>query len=473
MVIGRKKEQSELRSAHDSEYSEFVAVYGRRRVGKTFLIRETFDYKFTFSHAGVANGNKQVQLAAWRQSLEESGMPIDKTPRDWMEAFGLLRTLIKNSKDVRKVIFIDEMPWMDTQGAHFVSALEFFWNAFCSARKDVLLIICGSATSWIINKIFKNHGGLYNRITYRVYLEPFTLHECEQYSEALHLKLTHYDLLEGYMVMGGIPYYWSLQDKGKSLAGNIDDLFFSQKGKLCNEFNALYHSLFRQPEVYIKIVSLLGNHKNGLTRLEIIEGAKIQDNGSTSRVLEELEQCDFIRRYNNYGKKKNDPIFQLIDNFTLFYFKFMQENKSNDEHFWSNVYNTSIRHSWTGLAFERICFQHVPQIKQALGIAGVMTNTLGFKSNGDKESKGVQIDMLIDRADNVINLCEMKFSQEVFTIDKDYEQQLRHKIGRFCELTNTRKAVHLTMVTMYGVEHNAYWNIVQKEVTAEDLFKEF
>jgi uncharacterized protein len=473
MIIGRNKEQEELQRAYTSEYSEFVAVYGRRRVGKTYLIRETFCYKFTFSHAGMANGNKQEQLAAWRQSLEECGMHLTKTPRDWMEAFGLLRTLIKDSSEERKVIFIDEMPWMDTPGAKFVNALEFFWNSWASARKDILLIICGSATSWIINKIFKNHGGLHNRVTYRIYLQPFTLHECELYAESQQVKFTPYDLLEAYMVMGGVPYYWSLLDKGMSLAGNIDELFFSQNGELRYEFEALYHSLFRQPEVYIKIVTLLGNHKNGLTRNEIIEGASLQDNGATTHVLEDLEHCGFIRWYNNFGKRKNDVVFQLIDNFTLFYFKFMQKNKSNDNHFWSSVYNSSTRYSWTGLAFERVCFQHIPQIKQALGISGVTTNTLAFKLKGDNEdSSGVQIDMLIDRADNVINLCEMKFSQDTYTIDKDYDQQLRHKLTRFTEATKTRKAVHLTMVTTYGVTHNTYWNRVQKEVTAEDLFKE-
>jgi AAA+ ATPase superfamily predicted ATPase len=472
MIIGRTKEKEELKKAYNSEYSEFVVVYGRRRVGKTFLIRETFDYKFTFSHSGMANGNKQTQLMAWQQSLVENDLQLTKTPRNWMEAFGLLRTLIKESKDKRKVIFIDEMPWMDTPGANFVSALEFFWNSWASARKDIVLIVCGSATSWIINKIFKNHGGLYNRVTYRIYLRPFTLHECEQYAKCLNLALTRYDLLEAYMIMGGIPYYWSLLDKGKSLAGNIDELFFSQNGKLHNEFDILYRSLFRQPETYIKIVTLLGRHKSGLTRTEIIEKAKLQDGGSTTRVIEDLKNCDFIRQYNNFGRKKKDAVFQLIDNFTLFYFKFMSENTANDEHFWSTAYNSSIRLSWTGLAFERVCFQHIPQIKNSLGISGVMANVLAFKSYADgKDDSGIQIDMLIDRADNVINLCEMKFSHDTYEIDKGYEQQLRHKLVRFTEATKTRKAIHLTMVTTYGVTHNAYWNRVQEEVTADDLFK--
>jgi hypothetical protein len=221
------------------------------------------------------------------------------------------------------------------------------------------------------------------------------------------------------------------------------------------------------------VVTTLGNHKSGLTRNEIIAEAVLHDNGNTTRVLDDLEHCGFIRWYNNFGKKKNDVVYQLIDNFTLFYFKFMQNNKANDEHFWSSAYNSSSRLAWTGLAFERVCFQHLPQIKQALGISGIVTNTFAFRQKGDEtDSVGIQIDMVIDRADHVINLCEMKFSQDTYTIDKDYDQQLRHKLTRFAEATKTRKAIHLTMVTTYGVTHNAYWNLIQKEVTADDLFKE-
>jgi hypothetical protein len=310
-------------------------------------------------------------------------------------------------------------------------------------------------------------------VTHRICLQPFSLHECERYAESRNVKFTRYDILEAYMVMGGIPYYWSLIDKGKSLAGNIDELFFAQDGKLRYEFDALYRSLFRQPDSYIKVVTTLGNHKSGLTRNEIIAEAALHDNGNTTRVLDDLEHCGFIRWYNNFGKKKNDVVYQLIDNFTLFYFKFMQNNKANDEHFWSSAYNSSSRLAWTGLAFERVCFQHLPQIKQALGISGIVTNTFAFRQKGDEtDSVGIQIDMVIDRADHVINLCEMKFSQDTYTIDKDYDQQLRHKLTRFAETTKTRKAIHLTMVTTYGVTHNAYWNLIQKEVTADDLFKE-
>ena len=473
MLIGRKKQQAELREAYSADDSKFVALYGRRRVGKTYLVKQTFKDEFTFTHSGLANGSLQEQLYGWRSSLEDAGLAVSSTPKHWLEAFDMLKELIRRSSAKKKVIFIDEMPWMDTPRSKFVTALEFFWNGWASMRDDVLLIVCGSATSWIINKIFRNHGGLHNRVNYQILLEPFTLYECEKFSEANHLAFSRYELLEAYMVMGGVPYYWSLLERGKSLAQNIDTLFFSPQGLLHYEFRELYDSLFRNPEVYIDVVKVLGQKLGGMRREEIVSGLKITDSGNLTRVLEDLEHCGFIVRTNTYGAKKYNAIYRLMDNFTLFYLKFMSENKTDDSAFWSHNYTSPIRYAWCGLAFERVCFQHIPQIKQALGISGVVTNTYSWQVKDDPVyGAGAQIDMLIERADNTINLCEMKFSQNEFAIDKDYDAILRHKIARFSNSISRRKAIHLTMVTTYGVVHNAYWNRVQSEVVADDLFKE-
>ena len=471
MLIGRKKQQAELLEAYNSDDSRFVALYGRRRVGKTYLIKQTFKDKFTFSHSGLANGSLQEQLYGWRSSLENAGYVAPSTPKHWLEAFDMLKELIRQTSAKKKVVFIDEMPWMDTPRSKFVTALEFFWNGWAAMRDDILLIICGSATSWIINKIFRNHGGLHNRVNYQIFLEPFTLHECEEYSEAMGLAYSRYDLLEAYMVMGGVPYYWSLMQKGRSLAQNIDSLFFAPQGLLHYEFRELYDSLFRNSDKYIDVVSILGKKLGGMRREEIVSGLGIADNGNLSRILEDLEHCGFIVR--TYGARKYNAIYRLMDNFSLFFLKFMQENKTDDPSFWSHNYTSPLRYSWCGLAFERVCFQHIPQIKQALGISGVVTNTYSWQVKDDPVyGAGAQIDMLIERADNTVNICEMKFSQNEFVIDKDYDAVLRHKLSRFGSSVSHRKAIHLTMVTTYGVAHNAYWNRVQSEVIADDLFSE-
>ncbi|MCD8297667.1 MAG: ATP-binding protein [Prevotella sp.] len=473
MLIGRKAEQRELLRAYKSIYSEFVAVTGRRRIGKTFLIRETFNYQFAFQHSGLANQNTRVQLREFRQSLINYGMTKCRIPSDWFDAFSLLSELLNKQAKGKKVVFIDELPWMDAPRSNFVSALEHFWNSYASAHKDILLIICGSATSWLINNVYKNHGGLHNRVSHRINLAPFTLHECELYAESLNLNINRYALLECYMVMGGVPFYWSLLERGKSIAQNIDSLFFNPMGKLHYEYNELYRSLFKNPEPYMNVVSTLGTKRIGMTRNEIISEGKTLNNGSLSHVLEDLEACGFICKYDCRYGKRNKTIYQLIDNYTLFYYKFIQNNAGIDSNFWSLNTNTPVRNAWEDLAFERVCFEHIKQIKQALGISGVSTKIYSLRiTDNPVNGKGAQIDMVIERDDQVINLCEMKFSTTEYTIKKEDDENIRNKVAQYSEIRKTRKAIHVTLITPYGIKENIYQYSIQNTITADDLFKE-
>lgn len=471
MLIGRNTELQILQDAYDSEYSEFVAVYGRRRVGKTFLIREKFDYKFTFQHSGLANENTLQQLKGFRDSLTKQGDNRKTVPKDWYEAFNRLEEFIEQSTDKKKVVFIDEMPWMDAPNSHFVSALEHFWNSFASARHDVLLIICGSATSWMVNNVFRNHGGLHNRVTRRIHLHPFSLHECELYADSRNLSFSRYEILLCYMIMGGIPYYWAALQKGLSLDQNIDRLFFDRDGELYGEFDELYASLFSKPEGYVKVIETLGTKRIGMTRSEIVVESKMASSGRLTAILTDLESCDFIRSYMPFGTRKSNAIYQLTDNYTLFYFKYIQKNRNADLHFWTNNINTPVRNSWQGLAFEQVCFAHIQQIKNKLGIRGVTSKECSWRATVDDElGAGVQIDMLIDRADNVINICEMKFSDGKYLITKEVNENLKWKRLRFIATTRTKKSIHLTMVTTDGIADNKYSGEIQSQVTAEDLF---
>lgn len=473
MLIGRKREQQELRKAYESDYSEFVAVTGRRRIGKTFLVRETFDYTFAFQHSGLANQNTRAQLQEFRQSLIRSGLKKCRIPTDWFDAFSLLAELLDQQEAGKKVVFIDELPWMDAPRSNFVSAIEHFWNGYASARKDILFIICGSATSWIINNVFRDHGGLHNRVTYRINLAPFTLSECEQYAESQHFGMSRYGVLECYMVLGGVPFYWSLMERGKSVSQNIDSLFFSREGKLHYEYNELYDSLFKNSEPYLNVVSTLGTKRMGMTREELVREGNIHSSGLLTRVLEDLEACGFIRKYNYQGIKRSIVIYQLIDNYTLFYYKFLHNRGDADEHYWSINLNTPARNAWEGLAFERVCFEHIDQIKQALGISGVSTQVFSWQVKEDPVyGEGAQIDMVIDRADQVFNLCEMKFSATDYAIKKADDENFRHRSMRFRESLKSRKAILWTLLTPYGVKQNTYRHSVNSVVTMDDLFKE-
>ena len=471
MIIGRTLEKEKMIRAYQSEYSQFVTVYGRRRVGKTFFVKETFGNKFTFEHTGLAHTDMKGQLAAWKSSLHDAGMAKPKLPKNWLDAFDMLKDLVKASEDKKKVIFIDEMPWMDTLHSGFIPALEHFWNGWASGRKDILLIVCGSATSWIINKLIKNHGGLRGRITAKIFIQPFTLAECEHYAKAFKLGMSRRQIVEAYMVMGGIPFYWSYLDRTKSLAQNIDDLIFNPNGELYDEFDALYASLFKTPEAYIQVITILGKKKAGMSREELIEEG-MDDNGKLTKILTELEYCGFIRKYNCIGFKKKNAVFQLIDPYTLFYFRFIAENVRADKHFWSTNQNSPLYYNWCGLAFERVCFAHEEQILQALGISGVSTVFFAWRTARSKTSEsGAQIDLVIDRADGVINLCEIKFTKEPFTVNADDEEDLENKIARFSEETHTDKAIHLVLISAKGLKKNEYSNIFQNIITLENLFK--
>ena len=468
-MIGRTKEIEELNRLYESDESEFVAVYGRRRVGKTYLVRETFSDRFAFHHTGLPNATKHQQLVHFKESLAAAGARV-KTPRNWFEAFHALREVVARSAFRRKVVFIDELPWMDTAKSDFLMALETFWNEWASARKDIVLIVCGSAAAWMVKNLFRNRGGLHNRVTARICLQPFTLGECEMFAAERGLGMSRADIAECYMALGGIPYYWRYLARGMSLAQNLDRLCFAVDAPLKGEFDELYSSLFRDAISYKKVVAALAKKKIGMTRLELIETLDISTTGRLSESLKTLEASGFIRSYRSYGAKKKNAIYQLTDPFTLFHFRFL-ETPSTDEHFWSSTLSSPAQAAWRGLAFERLCLLHLSQVRRALGVGSIHVEAYGWSFKGDETyPDGVQIDLVLERADNVINICEMKYSANVYAIDKAYDSALGRKIATFAGVTGTRKAIHLTLVTVNGLLRNQYSGRVQSEVVLADLF---
>ena len=472
MIIGRQNQQQLLLSLLEKEDSQFVAIYGRRRVGKTYLVRETFSSHIVFQHTGLQKVDKKGQLKEFQRSLLNAGMP--KVPKfsDWFDAFFALGQFLQSRPEGKKVVFIDELPWMDTPKSNLVAALDHFWNGWASARKDIVLVICGSATSWIISKIVKNYGGLHNRLTRQIYLQPFTLKECEQFATANNFGMSRRNILETYMVLGGIPYYWQFMQKEYSPAQNIDHLFFEKMSPLRGEFNALYASLFRNPQPYIDIITALGTKKAGMTRSEIIETTGLNIGGKLTSMLEELEECDFIRSFYALGKQKKDILYQLIDNFTLFHFKFLADSHIVGANYWSQMIIKPQYNAWAGLAFARICFQHINQIKRALSISGIISNVYSwqYRPTNPNES-GAQIDMLIDRDDQVINLCEIKFAQGEYELTESYNNTLQNKLSTFITHSGTRKGVSLMMITSYGLKRNQWANSIPLQLTMDDLFE--
>jgi uncharacterized protein len=472
-IIGRQAEITTLNVLKNSKKSEFVAIYGRRRVGKTFLIRNVFDEPFNFQLSGVANVGLKQHLTNFHNAfLKVSPDDSYKSPPDgWFDAFNRLSLLLEKQTSSKKIIFLDELPWLDTAQSNFIPALEYFWNSWASARTDVLLIVCGSAASWIINQLINNRGGLHNRLTERILLKPFSLAETEQFLQAKGANYDRYQLLELYMAMGGIPYYLENIQVNRSIAQNIDRLFFTENGLLATEYGNLYRSLFNKYEKHTLIVEALSQKAKGLTRKEIITKTKLADGGSMTAVLEELEQSGFIRRYLPFNKGKRDALFQLIDPFTLFYLTFVRDSKAQIKGAWLAQINSPKWRAWSGYAFEYICRYHVEAIKKALGISGVYTEVSTWRSKTSE--KGTQIDLIIDRNDRIINICEIKFSIDKYTITKAYAEDLQHKLSTFRAETGTRKTLFLTMISTYGLKQNEYvQRLVNDSIEMSILFVE-
>ena len=470
-IVGRKKEIELLQRIVESGEPEFVAVFGRRRVGKTFLIKQFFNNKFTFYFSGSENSTLKTQLENFKIAFQKYFNMTIPMPENWTIAFDMLRKEIDRSrKKERKVIFIDEMPWLATMGSNFIQAFEYWWNTYASSNPDILLIVCGSSTSWMLNKIIKNRGGLHNRVTRQISLQPFSLKECEELTEKQKMKLERSLILDYYMILGGVPYYWKQLDKSKGLPQNIDNLLFNDSAAFKDEFMEIYNSLFRNSEKYILLVIALGEKRMGLSREEIVGLSKLPDGGAITKMLEELEQCGFIRSYYAFGKKQRNKTYQLIDLFSLFYLNYIHKKNNNDENYWTNNFRTPTHNTWRGYAFEQVCLQHIPQIKHKLGISGVTTSYSSWR-NIDPETKNTtQIDLVIDRNDHVINLCEMKYSKDEYIITKEYNEILRTRYATFTDETKTRKTIHTTMITTFGVKHNMYWGNIQSEVKTDDLF---
>ncbi|MBZ4189279.1 AAA family ATPase [Niabella beijingensis] len=465
MLIGRKKEQEQLKKICTSAQSEFIAVYGRRRVGKTFLIRETFANNFDFYITGMANVNTRQQLLNFHLALNKYDPAAKENipPENWLMAFQRLITLLETKTSDQKIVFLDELPWLDTAQSGFMPALEHFWNSWASGRKDIVLVVCGSTASWMINKLIHNKGGLHNRVTRRIKLDPFTLAECEAFLKSRNAVFDRYQIIQLYMVMGGIPFYLNQVDPGRSAAQNIDRICFSESGLLVTEFDDLYRSLFNKAEKHIQIIEALSKKAKGLTRDAIITLTKLPNAGSTTRILKELEESGFIRKYNSFGKKERNSLYQLADFYSLFYLRFIVTRQ--DENNWINGLDDPKHRAWSGYAFEQVCLAHIKEIKQALGISGVQTSVSSWMG------EGAQIDLVIDRKDQVINLCEMKFSLNDFTITKKYAGELRNKITAFREATGSRKALFLTLITTYGLTRNEYsGSLVQNDLNMELLF---
>ena len=470
-VIGREKERKELLRFYESKEAEMMVVYGRRRVGKTFLVRETFKDNFAFYHTGLSpkdipeTNMLRAQLHHFNLTLQFAWPEYDgPDPQSWLDAFATLRKYLEQlPMDSRQVVFIDELPWMATPRSGFLTAFEAFWNGWAAGQDHIFLIVCGSATSWIIDNLLTDYGGLYNRASHSIRLEPFTLAECEAYEDARGSMRSRDEILRGYMIFGGIPYYWKQLDPELSLPQNIDALFFSSSGTLRKEFDALYASVFRNHKLHIRTVKALFGKRGGMSRAEVLKALGMQSGGNITKVLTDLEESGFIVSYRPVGA--SEDVYMLTDFYTLFYYRFVEDNKSPDPNTWSNLQNTPAINNWHGLTFEIVCLAHSMQIRQALQFAGIQSKEILYRS------ATAQIDLLFDRADRTVVICEMKYTQEPYALTASDDEKLRNRITELRAYFHANTSYKVAFVAPYGIMRGKNASLVAGQVKLDDLFK--
>ncbi|MBR2812670.1 MAG: AAA family ATPase [Solobacterium sp.] len=483
MIIGREKEKKKLTELYDSGQAEFVALYGRGRVGKTFLIDEHFGDRITFRHAGlspvsiesddsVKRKHTKDQLEHFYRSLLKQGMGECKAPDSWLEAFDLLEKYVMGhvKQEDRQLIFLDEIQWMDTPRSGFMTGLEAFWNNFACHRHDIMVIVCGSSTSWILDKLVNNHGGLYGRLTCQIELQPFTLNECERFFASKGFSFSRYDVTQAYMTVGGIPSYLNYFDCSLSVAQNIQALFFERNAPLRDEFDRLFASLFTNPEVMKSIVTALNTKNRGLTRKELLHMTGIADSGQFSRQLKALESGAFIIKYDSFGNGKRESFYKLVDPLCNFYLRFVSGQSARRKSGWINIADSPAANAWRRYAFENICFHHISQIKFALGISGVSTDESLWSKRGDDETEGAQIDLIIERRDNVVNVCEIKFCGDEFRANKECHFALVRRERLLRELLPKKVSIHHTLITTFGLKRSEYFGDFTNTIVMDDLF---
>jgi uncharacterized protein len=471
--IGRKDEHLILQKAFKSGDAEMVAVIGRRRVGKTFLVHHAYEGLIDFELSGVQDLPLRDQLENFTQRLNHhSGTTIPfKRPTSWSEAFQMLITYLDGlDKKEKLVIFFDELPWLASRRSNFLKWFGYFWNSW-AVQKNIVVVICGSAASWMIANVVRDRGGLHNRITRRVALQPFTLGETEVFLQSRGANFDRYQILQLYMALGGIPHYLKEVEAGLSATQNIDRICFSASGLLLDEFSLLYPALFHNSEVHIQLIRVLATTWQGKTRAELLEMAHLTNGGNTSDVLDELETSGFISGYYAFGKRKKEMRYRLTDEFSLFYLQFMEKHRSEGAGTWEKLSQTASWKSWSGYAFESICLKHIAQIKSALSIAGVYSEASTFYSKATTTYDGVQIDLLIDRNDHVINVCELKFYNTMFVPTKSFATTLRTKVALFKAISGTNKQVFLTLITAFPMLPNEHSiGLIDTALTMDALF---
>ncbi len=464
-IIGRELEKEILEEALHSQRSELIAVYGRRRIGKTYLVRAYYSKNIVFSFSGLRNGTRPDQLENFMLELQDLTNEFkDEEPENWLQAFNLLKRYFKGVKQTKKkkVIFIDEFPWVDTLRSGFLPAFENFWNSYCTTRNDLIVVICGSAASYMLKKIIRNRGGLHNRITRKIKLVPFQLKEVKAFFEYKGIHIPEIEVLKLYMALGGIAEYLEHVQPGDSSVSAIEHICFQKGAQLEFEFDEVFNSLFEEGSYHEQVIQALAKGpKKGMTRDQILNNQNLSSGGQFSKSMNELIESGFVENYQSFRYKRKTTLYRIFDEFCLFHLQFIDKFKGNS---WKQLFTKKEYETWCGYAFEMTCYKHIESIKKELRCDQINSRNYSWSS------KSAQVDLVIDRDDNLVNLCEIKFYHSSFSVDANYAINLRNKETQYKLETGTKKGVNTIMLTTWGIQGKYATGLVAKSLTQECLF---
>ncbi len=473
-ITGRQAQIKAMKALYSLDKSYFLAITGRRRVGKTFLIDQVYQERMCYRVTGIQDGSQEAQILNFVQKLAEySDMPIVTAPENWQQAFILFKSYLQSlPKNKKHIIFMDELPWMATPRSGFIQLLAHLWNDYLSKEKHFVLVICGSSTSWITKRIVNDKGGFHNRLTHTLALQPFTLKETKEFLLSKKIRLTDHAITELYMIMGGIPYYLENIRKGESPTVAIDRMCFSETGILRHEYDNLYKALFDNAANHEAIVKALATAKSGLTRAEIIKKSKVNAGGPYTRAMDDLLLSGFIVEETPFGRKKRGSIYRLADEYSVFFHRFISSSKKASKGIWQLISQSQKYKIWAGYAFESVCQKHIEAIKKALDISKVYTETASYRHTSQTTATGFQIDLLIDRKDKAINLCECKYHDAPIVINAKYAKQLNERKALFKSATGSKKTLFTTMITNQDIVKNEYYkDAVDTHISITALLK--
>ena len=467
-IVGRTLEKKIMRQLLDNDKSDFLAMYGRRRVGKTFLIREFYKKHTVFHCSGINSSSMEDQLDIFYESLMTAGVMATGAPQSWLEAFRAVKLLIDSKKSKKKkVIFLDEVSWLDTPRSKFVPALSHFWNTYCELRNDIILVVCGSVSTWIMDNILNNRGELHNRHTKKIRLKPFSLYETEVFLKSRRVKLVRKDICTLYMLIGGIPYYLDAISPGRSISQIMDDLFFGKSAALANEYENLYPALFKNAENHMEVVEALSSKNAGLTRQEILKSITLKSGGTFTKVLTELTSCEFVKKLYPIDKRSEGAVYRLVDEYSIFYHKYIKTKsiKSGKALAASRSFN-----AWSGFAFENLCIRHSDHVAHGLGVSGTDYEVFTFKSSKTKDHSGMQIDLIIDRTE-ATHIIEAKYYKDEYKLTADEAKKIRNRITQFQRKTKSKKSIFVTLISPYGALKNEHYLAeVTNQLIVDQLF---